>query len=89
MTTRTLGEVLGVTFEVDSYPTDGFQLTLTDHEGYDLFDSRMICYTLWEAVTHAVSEAWANEMRTHNDDDLPRRVASALGIEETYDEEDN
>ena len=87
MTTR-LGEVLGVDFDVHHYPTDGFHLTLTDPEGELLWDSRMIGYTLWEAVTTASANAWAAEMDQHDDYELPRRIAEALNIEETYDEED-
>lgn len=86
-----LGTVLGVRFEYDSYPVDGFQLTLTDADTLDtLYDYRVIGATLWEAVADAVSTVWAEELAKHpEDDDLGYRVASALKIEEAYfDEED-
>jgi hypothetical protein len=81
---KELGSVLGVDFEVNTYPVDGFQLTLRGPEGETLFDSRMIGYTLWEAVTHASAKAWAEEMEQHNDYELPVRIATALKIEEAY-----
>lgn len=81
---KELGSVLGVDFEMNSYPVDGFQLTLRGPEGETLFDSRMIMYTLWEAVTHASAKVWAEEMAKHDDYELPQRIATALGIEESY-----
>ena len=81
---KELGSVLGVDFEMNSYPVDGFQLTLRGPEGETLFDSRMVLYTLWEAVTHAAGQVWAEEMEQHNDYELPQRIATALGIEEIY-----
>lgn len=86
-----LGTVLGVCFEYDPYPVDGFQLTLTDFRNEKtLYDNRVIGATLWEAVADAVNTVWAKELAEHpEDDDLGYRVASALGIEEAYfDEED-
>ena len=84
MRTLQLGEVLGVSFEVENYPVDGFQLRLTGPEGETLFDRRMIFSTLWEAVLSASQQVWAEEMAEHNDYNLPRRIATALQIEENY-----
>jgi len=91
---RELGTLLGVTFTVDSYPSDGFQLTLgtydedTDNFEY-VYDNRMIGYTLWEAVIHACHEVWREEIEQHNDYELPERIANSLNIEETYFDEDD
>ena len=88
-----LGTVLGVRFDYDPYPVDGFQLTLTDADyGKTLYDYRVIGATLWEAVTSAVEYVWVKDINKHNDWELPARVAHALKIEEGYfygeDEED-
>jgi len=86
---KNLGEVLGVDFWLDIYPVDGFRLELTNSEsGETLFDNRMIGYTLWEAVEVACHQAWAEEMEQNDFDELPYKIATALGIEETYEEED-
>lgn len=85
-----LGTMLGVDFWAESYPTDGFQLTLKNEETDEtLFDNRMVGYTLWEAVTKACYEVWAKEIEKHNEEDLPYRIASALGIAEEYEDEAN
>jgi len=84
-----LGTLLGVRFEYDPYPVDGFQLKLTDVD-YEktLYDYRVIGATLWEAVTSAVEYVWVKEINKHNDWELPARVAGTLGIEETYFDDD-
>lgn len=84
MRTRQIGECLGVDFEIEVYPSDGFQLKLYGPEGETLFDRRMILYTLYEAVTYAASEVWADEMAEHEDYELPQRIAAALQIPESY-----
>lgn len=84
MTTRQLGEVLGTNFEIHTYPSDGFQLTVWGPEGEKLFDRRMIMSTLYESVISASQQVWAEEMAEHNDYELPMRIAAALGIEENY-----
>lgn len=81
---KELGNCLGVDFEVYHYPVDGFQLILRGPEGEKLFDSRMIMYTLWEAVVEACSVVWAKEMEQHSDYELPQRIATNLGIPETF-----
>jgi len=81
---KELGSLLGVDFEVHSYPVDGFQLTLRGPEGETLFDNRMIGYTMWEAVISASQQVWAEEMAEHNDYELPMRIAATLGLEEVY-----
>lgn len=79
-----LGHCLGVDFQVYYYPMDGFQLTLRGPEGEKLFDSRMIMYTVYEAVIKACADVWAKEMEQHNDYELPQRIAANLGIPETF-----
>ena len=89
MTTATnqLGTVLGVEFEIEHYPVDGYQLTLRDSETFErLYSMRYIDYTLWEAVSVACYEVWKSEMAEQDDYELPIRVAIALGIEEDYSE---
>lgn len=81
---KELGQCLGVDFEMYSYPSDGFQLTLRGPEGETLFDNRMIMYTLYEAVVKACADVWAQEMEQHNDYELPQRIAANLGITESY-----
>lgn len=84
-----LGEVLGVRFEYDPYPMDGFQLTLTNIDTEEvLFDNRMILYTLWEAVVKACFDVWDQEITKSGDDELPTRIAAALGIEESYEDDE-
>lgn len=85
-----LGILLGVRFETDSTGVNGFVLRLTNDETEEvLFQNRMIFYTLWEAVIKACNEVWAEEMEKHQDWELPNRIATALGIPETYEEEDD
>jgi len=89
MTTATnqLGTVLGVEFEIEHYPVDGYQLTLRDSETFErLYSMRYIDYTLWESLTKACHEVWADEIEANKDYELPIRVATALGIEEDYSE---
>ena len=89
MTTATnqLGTVLGVEFEIEHYPVDGYQLTLRDSETFErLHSMRYIDYTLWESLTKACHEVWADEIEANKDYELPIRVATALGIEEDYSE---
>lgn len=81
---KELGSVLGVDFEMYSYPADGFQLTLRGPERETLFDGRMILCTLWEGIIYAATKVWADEMAEHNDYELPMRIATAMGIEESY-----
>jgi hypothetical protein len=88
-TTGQLGTVLGVEFEIDYYPVDGYQLTLRNSETFEALHSmRYIDYTLWESVTKACHEVWADEIEANNDYELPSRIATALGIEEDYGELD-
>ncbi len=80
-----LGTLLGVDFEIQHYPQNGFQLRLTNADtGQVYFDKQMIFYTVWEAVTLAVSDVWAEEIKTYEDTFIGERVARALGIPETY-----
>lgn len=87
---KELGILLGVRFEVEDRPVDGFVLRLTNDETEEvLFENRMIFYTLWEAVIKACNEVWAKEMEEHDDWELPNRIAAALNIPETYEDEDD
>lgn len=80
-----IGTTLGVRFEAEFYPVDGFQLRLTnDVDGEVYYDNRMIGYTLYEAILKASAEVWEKEMAIHNEDGLPTRIAEVLGVEEAY-----
>lgn len=84
-----LGTVLGVRFAYEPSQVNGFLLELTDVDTDEtLFSNRMIFYTLWEAVIKACWEVWDKEIQKTGDDDLPARIATALNIEETYEEDD-
>jgi hypothetical protein len=88
-TTNQLGELLGVEFEIEHYPVDGHQVTLRNSDTFErLHSQRYIGYTLWESVTKACHEVWADEIEANRDYELPGRIATALGIEEDYGEED-
>lgn len=83
-----LGTVLGVRFQYTPAKYDGFVLKLINDETNEtLFHRRMILYTLWEAVLLAGHEVWEDEIERESDEDLPIRIATALGIPETYDED--
>jgi len=87
ITNEQLGTVLGVEFEIDYYPVDGYRLTLRHADTYEsLHSMRYIDYTLWESVTMACNEVWKDEIEEHKDYELPSRIATALGIEEDYSE---
>lgn len=82
---KEIGTILGVRFEINHYPVDGFQLTLTDDETSEVYyDNRMIGYTVYEAVLTATAKVWEAEMDRHEDYELPQRVAMTLGLEEIY-----
>jgi len=84
-----LGTVLGVEFDIDYYPVDGYRLTLRSAENFEsLFSMSYIDYTLWESVTKACYEVWSDEIEANRDYELPGRIATALGIEEDYGDED-
>jgi len=86
-----IGTVLGVRFEIDHYPVDGFQLTLRNDETNELlFDKRMVCYTEFEALMFAVDEVWATELEEHGETsyDLTLRIAEVLNVEELFDEDE-
>jgi len=84
--------LLGVFFEIDHYPVDGFQLTLTSEETEEvLYDRRMVGYTEFEALFEAVAEVWAADLEKHGEMpyDLTLRIAERLQVEELWEEEEN
>lgn len=86
---KEIGTVLGVKFEYNPSRINGFILRLTDADTDALlYENRMIFYTLWEAVIKACWEVWDEEIHRTGDEDLPARIATALNIEETYEEDD-
>ena len=86
--TTTLGTTLGVEFDIDWLASNGFILTLTNEEtGEVLWRNQMIFYTVWEAVVKACHEVWADEIREHDAEYLPEKIARTLGVEEEYEEE--
>lgn len=84
--------LLGVLFEIDHFPVDGFQLTLTNDERQEvLFDRRMVGYTEFEALLDAVAYVWATELENNGWEayDLTLRIAERLNVEELWEEEED
>lgn len=81
MTTYTMkAQSRDIEAHVSHYPVDGFQLWITmQHK--TMFDKRMVCYTLYEAVTGALGEiglAW----------DEAENIADEMGLEPHFDDDE-
>ena len=75
--------LLGVDFYIETYPINGWRVTLTENEtGKELYNYQVITDSLHEAVTGAVYRVWEKEIEKTQDYEFPSRVAAALGIKE-------
>lgn len=69
---------------INAFPTDGFQLSLSEWDGNDfmtIVDKRYIGYTIYEAVISAMVEAQISERNAYV-------LADQMGIAQTIEEED-
>lgn len=74
-------EVLGTRIEVDAYPVDGWQITITDIDTFDtLYDMRVIDDSLFYALSGVLYKVWEDEIEKTGDADLPYRVLEKLHI---------
>lgn len=78
--------VLGTDWEINTYPVDGWQITVTNSDTREtLYNKRVIADSLYEAVTTVCWDVWDNEIHETKDHHLPGRIANALGVYESQE----